>query len=884
MATTEGRATIDLSYYPKFDCKIPFLNGGLFEATYDWKNTNILLPDELFSNSERTKAGDTGTGILDIFDRYNFTVKEDEPLEKEVAVDPEMLGKVFENLLPENLRKGQGAYYTPREIVHYMCQESLINYLDTAVNTGEISLSQDKPTQEKLFGEPEPEQLSLKSTGHKTVIPKKHIEDFIHKGEFAIENDTARENGIKGTTSYKYHLDESIRKNARLLDEKLETIKICDPAIGSGAFPVGMMHEIVKARNVLETYLKTGKSAYEFKRHCIQESIYGVDIDPGAIEIAKLRLWLSLVVDEENYLDIKPLPNLDYKIMQGNSLIELLSTESLVSSIDHKRTELVEELKKAKDELFNITIPAQKGNKRREIDILMKKLFEYDRDKQIKRLKDAVLAVKSQQRLFEDDKDKKEDEKKIRVIESRIAEIKDINIPRSTEHFEWHINYSEIFQAKGGFDVVVANPPYIRHEGIKALKPFLAKEFKGFYCSTADIYTYFYKRGLDLLKSNGCLCFIAPNKFMRATYGKNTRHLLTNTGTPRFIIDFCDLPIFDATTYPAILLIEKNEPDKNEKTLVTTFRKSEQLERIEDTISSLGFQMPVAALKSEGWTLETPRVLALMEKIRGAGTPLGEYVNGRFYYGIKTGLNEAFVIDADTRERLITEDPACEEIIKPWLRGRDIRKWKTEWAGLYIINIPSTANKKWPWSDAKAEDTALQIFEQTYPSIHRHLSRWEKKLKKRDDQGKFWWELRSCAYHSYFENPKIVYPDISQFPKFTWDESKSYLGNTAYIMPLDEIWLIGLLNSKLMNWFYSHISPAIRGGFFRFIAQYMEKIPVVPASEVQKAPIVERVRTILKNPDGSDIPNLEAEINTLIYELYGLTVEEIDIVEERVRR
>jgi len=142
-----------------------------------------------------------------------------------------------------------------------MCQESLINYLDTAVNTGEISLSQDKPTQEKLFGEPEPEQLSLKSTGHKTVIPKKHIEDFIHKGEFAIENDTARENGIKGTTSYKYHLDESIRKNARLLDEKLETIKICDPAIGSGAFPVGMMHEIVKARNVLETYLKNRKKS-----------------------------------------------------------------------------------------------------------------------------------------------------------------------------------------------------------------------------------------------------------------------------------------------------------------------------------------------------------------------------------------------------------------------------------------------------------------------------------------------------------------------------------------------------------------------------------------------------------------------------------------------
>ncbi len=863
LATTEGRATIDLSYYPKFDCKIPFLNGGLFEATYDWENTNILLPDELFSNKEKTKAGDTGTGILDIFDRYNFTVKEDEPLEKEVAVDPEMLGKVFENLLPENLRKGQGAYYTPREIVHYMCRESLINYLTTEVSACHSRLT---PCHSRESGNPVP--------------TKDDIETLIKYGEQVGENEARVEREGTETDTYYYKLPESIRKNARLLDEKLETIKICDPAIGSGAFPVGMMHEIVKARNVLETYLKTGKNAYEFKRHCIQESLYGVDIDPGAIEIAKLRLWLSLVVDEEDYLDIKPLPNLDYKIMQGNSLIELLSTESLVSSTDHRRTQLVEELKKAKDELFNITIPAKKENKRREIDIVMKKFFEYDRDKQIKRLNDAILAVKSQRRLFEDDKDKKEDEKKIRVIESRIEETKNIDVPKPAEHFEWHINYSEIFQAKGGFDVVIANPPYIRHEGIRSLKPFLAKEFQNFYCSTADIYTYFYKRGLELLKRRGCLCFIAPNKFMRATYGKNTRHVLTHTGTPRFIIDFCDLPIFDATTYPAILLIEKNKPGENEKTLVTTFRKSEQLERIEDTISNLGFQMPVTALKSEGWTLEMPQVLALMEKIRGAGKPLGEYVNGRFYRGILTGFNEAFVIDADTRKRLIAENPACEELINPWLRGRDIRKWKTEWAGLYVINIPSTANKKWPWSDAKTEDAARRIFEQTYPAIHRHLSHWEKRLKKRADQGKFWWELRSCAYYSYFEKPKIVYPDISQSPKFTWDESKSYLGNTAYIMPSDEIWLIGLLNSELMNWFYSHISPAIRGGFFRFIAQYMEQIPVVPASETQKAPIVERVKTILDNPDGSDIPNLEAEINALIYELYDLTEEEIVIVEE----
>jgi len=351
------------NYYSRFNCKIPFLNGGLFEPIndYKWQETDILLDNNLFAE------------IFNTFDRYNFTVKEDEPLEKEVAVDPEMLGKVFENLLPENLRKGQGAYYTPREIVHYMCRESLINYLDTSVNAGKISLSPERPTQQKLFGNPEPEQLSLKGTGYKTVIPKKHIEDFIRKGEFAIEHDTAKE---EGTDSYKYQIDKSIRTNALLLDETLETIKICDPAIGSGAFPVGMMHEIVKARNVLETYLKTGKTAYSFKRHCIQESLYGVDIDPGAIEIAKLRLWLSLLVDEEDYLNIKPLPNLDYKIMQGNSLFEdfhgvslnLEKNDEVLFSENEELELLIEDLHKKQNEFFNAIHHSDKNHLKDEVE------------------------------------------------------------------------------------------------------------------------------------------------------------------------------------------------------------------------------------------------------------------------------------------------------------------------------------------------------------------------------------------------------------------------------------------------------------------------------------------------------------------------------------
>ena len=297
------------SYYERFDCRIPFLNGGLFEADYDWRNANITIPETLFRNEEKNKSGDIGTGVLDVFDRYNFTIKEDEPLDKEVAVDPEMLGKVFENMLDITERKSKGAFYTPREIVHYMCQESLIHYLDNAL-------------EEK--------------------VPKKNIETYIREGHFALENDERV--ATKGETkTYKYQLPESIRQNADLIDQKLSDIRICDPAIGSGAFPVGLLHELVNAMLVLKPHfsydyltkklkdfgiehresVSESRYIYRLKRHIIQESIYGVDIDASAIDIARLRLWLSLVVDEDDLDPIETLPNLDYKIVCGNSLIGL---------------------------------------------------------------------------------------------------------------------------------------------------------------------------------------------------------------------------------------------------------------------------------------------------------------------------------------------------------------------------------------------------------------------------------------------------------------------------------------------------------------------------------------------------------------------------------
>ena len=760
----------DSHYYHPFRCRIPFLNGGLFEAMneYNWREVDIPISDAIFER------------LFDAFDMFNFTVREDEPLDKEVAVDPEMLGKVFENLLEVKDRKSKGAYYTPREVVHYMCQESLIHYL--AQKLPEVSI--------------------------------KTIEYFIRHGQSAVENETAK---VQGSASFRFAMPV-IMANAPGLDLALADIRICDPAIGSGAFPVGMLTEIVNARQTLTAYVgaSAARTAYEFKRHAITTCIYGVDIDGGAVDIAKLRLWLSLVVDEDDFETIRPLPNLDFKIVRGNSL-----SRPVRNSLNTHLFDQAEALKSAYVE-------------------------------------ETALGRK-------------------RAIKEKIDQLM-VSLTGGSGDFDYWMHFSEVFAHRQGFDVVIANPPYVRHEGIKSIKPELSHTFGDFFCGTADLYTYFYKRGMELLKPQGHLCFIAPNKFMRAAYGKSTRNLLSYFSTPIIVIDFGDLPIFNATTYPSILLVQKEAPRINSEVRVATFYDVEQVGRIAESLGSEGFCMPIRDLKPDGWNLARPEVLNLMNKLRGTGKPLGQYVQNRFYRGILTGLNEAFVIDEQTRARLIAEDPHSAELIKPWLRGKDIGKWITKWAGLYLIVIESSGNKPWAWSEAGDAASALGIFMREYPAIARHLQKWQDALIARDDSGRYWWELRSCSYWEEFAGNKIVYPDIAQTPEFAWDETGSFLGNTAYIIPTDELWLVGLLNSSVIWWFYKNVSSSIRGGFVRFIAQYMETLPIPNATEIQKSEIEQRVRRIIENPSGPEVRILELEIDDLVYKLFNLTPDDVRMV------
>jgi len=356
---------------------------------------------------------------------------------------------VFENLLEVKDRKSKGTYYTPREIVHYMCQESLINYLDTALNTGEVPLAKEKPTNLKLLGVPAVQQQALKTQGNVSRVPREDIEAFIRMGELAIEHDTRVENYGKETERYSYKLPESIRRNARLIDDKLAEIRVCDPAIGSGAFPVGLMTDIVRARNTLTTYMadKTGRTNYNFKRHAIQNCLYGVDIDPGAVEIAKLRLWLSLVVDEEDIKQIQPLPNLDYKVVCGNSL---LGVERNMFN-----NELFQKLEEVKPLYFNETNAKKKLEFRKQIENLIKELTN------------------------------------------------------NNKTFDFEVYFSEVFHEKNGFDIAIANPPY-GAELSEEERDYLESKFFKNKSQVKNSAIYYVYRASELLHDGGVHTFIIP--------------------------------------------------------------------------------------------------------------------------------------------------------------------------------------------------------------------------------------------------------------------------------------------------------------------------------------------------------------------------------------
>ncbi len=796
--------TADLFTIGGFTCQIPFLNGGLFEpmGNYDWQNTRLLLPNSLFSN-RRDERDERGSGILDIFDRYNFTVWEEEPLEKEVAVDPEMLGKVFENLLEVQDRKSKGAFYTPREIVHYMCQESLINYLHTQIGSiSEIEPISNAPTRED-------------------------IAVLVRKGALALQQDAAKEAGLqKG----EHVLPPAVRGCAAELDEALATIKLCDPAIGSGAFPVGMLHEIVQARQALDTQLKRQPTAYDLKRHAIQESIYGVDIDAGAVEIAKLRLWLSLVVDEENYDDIQPLPNLDYKIVRGNSLLGV--EKNLFNSY------LFVKLDELKRRYFAETHRLEKARLKAQIDLLIGQLT-------------GAQAV-----------------------------------------FDFEVYFHEVFAGLGGFDVVIGNPPYIKE--YTARSAFDGLRESPYYQGKMDIWYFFACKALDILKPNtGILTFIATNNWL-TNYGASIlRNKIVSDATVLQLIDFGNFKIFDSAGIQTMVLIcTRNRALPAYSFDLRRITSSDS--SLEDVIRLLAnVPSPAASyltpefdrkhLKDKLLVFSDSPAEALLNKL---AKQANFYLNGtkEVAQGIvapQDSVNSAsqkilgnnhsigdgiFVLSQEEKEAIPFTARELETI-KPYYTTAELQKY-----------FGSSQNAYWViYTDSSFKNpNKLKGF----PNIKKHLDQYRAVITSDNKP----YGLHRSRNEYFFQGTKIVSVRKCIEPTFTYTDFDCYVSQTFYIIKSNRInmkYLTGLLNSRVVAFWLRH-KGKMQGHHFQIDKAPLLEIPLILPRAEQSTDVETLVTQILAAKAANstaNVTNLEQQIDRLVYQLYGLTPAEIALIE-----
>jgi hypothetical protein len=458
----------------------------------------------------------------------------------------------------------------------------------------------------------------------------------------------------------------------------------------------------------------------------------------------------------------------------------------------------------------------------------------------------------------------------------------------------------------GGFDCVIGNPPYVRQESLSNIKEYLKQNYEAF-DGAADLYAYFMEQGVKLLRDGGGFSFIVSSSFLRATYGEPLRRTLKKHAAVLRIVDFGGLAVFENAkdTYVCIPLLAKTrQPARVEVSRLPSL----QFQDVDAYVTANHFTIPDERLSAEAWALKSDEEAAVFAKVMKCGRSLGDYVGAKIYYGIKTGLNEGFVIDRATRDRLVREDPKSAGLIKPFLAGQDIRRYLIEDDGRHLIVIPSGWTRQQMAKTAKRADYASERsawawFSVEHPGIAAHLEPFADALRKRQDQGDYWWELRPCNYYEYFDRPKISFPDICKGPRFYLERSGIYLANTAYCLGVDDPYLLGILNSRLFWFAISNISIpfGVRAGQYRYrlIYQYMEKVPIrvidfsKSADKSRHDRIVTLVDSMLRLHEQlpaaksvaekaiiqRQIDATDAEIDRLVYELYGLTAEEIAIVE-----
>ena len=785
--------------------KVPFLNGGLFHPieNYNWKNDGFGIPNDYWYNSNET-------GLLNILSQYNFTVDESSPEEQEMAIDPEMLGKIFESLLDTNDRSSLGAFYTPREIVHFMCEESLATRISKM-----LSIDYDS------------------------------ILNFIRYGD-----------ALKET--------EFIKEFASDIDQCVTQMTIVDPAVGSGAFLVGMLNQIVKLRSSLSQFTNKEIDKYTMKLETINNSLYGVDLEYDAVEIAKLRLWLSLVVDQEAKIEKpRPLPNLNFHLKVGNSLVDSFDGIKLW---ENKKRGLKKEAK---------------------IDYEERSLFNYDEIDDIKdKINDAkTLFFSTSNEETKQQLSKEIDGYQMELIKTSLIskEKKDLYLKieqmiekKTKPFFLWELEFDEVYRKGDGFDIVIANPPYVQlqKDGGK-----LADELKdqGYdtYTRSGDIYCIFYEKGLSLLKNEGVLCYITSNKWMRAGYGEKLRGYLAKNSNPLKLIDLGGNKVFESATVDVNILLATREENKGETKAVTVEKNFSN--NLSDYFKQYSYSL--AFDNSDNWVILNSIEASIKRKIEAIGVPLEKW-DIHINYGIKTGYNDAFIVDEVTKKALIDADQKSAELIRPILRGRDIGRYSYNFQNLWLICIPCGFTKQHTKQDYESwfKDNYSSIYNYlitTEAELSRNRSKKSKGLYKRDDQGDFWWELRSCEYMDDFNKQKIMYNDINKRLSFCLVNDHIYCNNTVYFFTIDKHskYLLSILNSKLINWYYKYISVQLGNKTTRMFSIYVKKIPI-PAPELSVESLLD---TLVE--DFPSFSNKDNEIDKVVYSIYDLSETEIEYIE-----
>ena len=892
------------AYCPFLHCRIPFLNGGLFEELdgYDWKNNDFKIPNEIFSN-EKSKGKREANGILDIFNRYNFTMNEDEPMEREVAIDPEMLGKVFENLLDVSDRKSKGAFYTPREIVHYMCQESLINYLVT-----------------------------------KSQIPESDIRDFIQNGEFFRDIDTEKTVKEYDNKTGKYHfifdnnkdllIPESIfslkKKIDRLdeIDKHLSQVKVADLSVGSGAFPLGMLNEIVKARENISAYMAIEKSGfqklefyaydrkpYDIKLNTIKNSIFACDIEPSAVDIAKLRLWLSIVIDDEisetaNSTFLygakrdKPnqLPNLNCNIICGNSLIEEFMGHSLISETYLLKNETI-------DKQYNLFQKNVDGMINELINLQGRYFSTKVHEEKIE-LMNEIKSIYNRVIVEQLSVDKQAIDEYYKIVED------------ATQPFVlWQLYFPKVFAENGGFDIVIGNPPYVGESGHKEIfRPIANTEFgHRFYQGKMDLFYFFFHKGLDLLAPEGELSLITTNYFPTATGAKNLRHDLKERSFIRRIVNFNEVKVFESALGQHNMITsitkKKNNDDRiidceaiqcngsyvassNELNNIMYGKKGDILVSVTEQNNLYDGDEAYIRVMGVNSTSENS-FESILDKISSAVKTLNDYadVNQGVLTGCDTVTNKhlvklpestskikndgIFVLDMEVQRDMDVINGFSEgkTLLKDFYKNSDISKYYCS----------STPTKKLIYYTGG-------INKKDFPDVYEHMSEFKEILEARlvtYNEKYHWTAIHRPRNGKVFEEgvPKIVVPYRTKINAFAYNEIEWFCRSDCYVitskndtMKLKTI--LALLNSDTY-YFWLYNRGKRKGEVLELFQKPLTEIPIKLMDEQMQNSLICKAEKIMEmkiEDNFADTSNLENEINEAIYREFNFTEEEIKII------